>query len=142
MPNEKQHTWPFEQLAELVHGIVAPVHAPMAVHVAAAPPEPPPAAPPPPPRVAQHTCVALSHVALPHAVVPVVEPPLDEDALVVPDEDPLPDDAPISPLSLEPRCSALWPPPLDPAAVSSTSRALRSPQPRASTTATERSFFA
>jgi hypothetical protein len=34
----------------------------------------------------------LSHVALPHAVVPVVEPPLDEDPLGEPDEDPLPDE--------------------------------------------------
>ena len=85
-PNEKQHAWPAEQLAELVHEIVAPMHAPMATHEAAvAPPLP---LPPPPPRFAQHTCVALLHLAAPHAVVPV-ELPFDE-----PPGAPVPDDEP------------------------------------------------
>jgi hypothetical protein len=101
-PNVKQHTSPFEQLAELVHERAAPpMHCPVAVHIAVAPR--------PAPSCAQQTWVAASHVEVPHAMTPLLDPELlpedDPDAPLLDPEPPLPE----PPLDDDPD-----PPPLDP----------------------------
>jgi hypothetical protein len=110
------------------------MHAPMAVHVAVAAPAPPPIAPAPPPRFAQHTCVALSQVALPHEVVPVFETPL-EDPIAEPGEAPLPDEElETTWLAASPESSSTDPPTVAPSSeavargAAPTSSGLRDPQ--------------
>jgi hypothetical protein len=111
-PRVKQHTPPFEQLAELVHERAAPPwHCPMPVQAAVPPPRPP--------SGAQQTWVAAWHVEAPHAMPPPLLPPLLEEPLLL-EEDPdaplLEPLEPLEPLDEEPPLEVDPDPPLDPEA--------------------------
>jgi hypothetical protein len=99
-PNVKQHTSPFEQLAESVHESAAPRHCPTGVHDAVVPPRGG--------SGAQHTWVAALHVEAPQAMPPPLDPelPPDDTPLLEPDppllEPVLLPDVDADPLLLEP----------------------------------------
>jgi hypothetical protein len=76
-PKLKQQTSPLGQLEDEVHESAAPWHWPAVVHFAA----------PPPPRPiwAQQTCVFASQVAVPHAMLPLLDPELPDDDPPIPE---------------------------------------------------------